>query len=84
MARKSTKSEAGVGNIPSKQVQRSGSPNKVRLHESGYGEPASEGRTKWRGVEGGRDAVGEKEPGKSRGPEGGIPADPGGIEKNRR
>jgi len=67
---KKSRGEAGVGDIPSGQVQRRGNPSKGRLHEGGYGEPGKVGMTKWRGPAGGRDAKppAEKEPGKSRGP----------------
>ena len=83
---KKSRGEAEVGNVPSRQVQRVGNPNKVRVHETPYGEPGKVGVTKWKGPAGGRDAgpPAEKEPGKSRGPGVGIPADPRGIEKNRR
>jgi hypothetical protein len=68
MARNSG-SEAGVEDPSSQKAERAGNPDKPRLHEGGAGEPASEGRTKWRGPYGGRDDPGsEKEPGKSRGP----------------
>lgn len=86
MAKKSTKSEASVGNIPTRQVQKAGNPGKGRLHEGSYGEPARSGVTKWRGPAGGRDAEppGEKEPGKSRGPGAVEPLNPGGKARDRR
>ena len=56
---------------PSGQAgQRRGSAGKAGYHEGEAGQPAREGKTKWQGPSGGRDAVGEKEPGKSRGPVG--------------
>lgn len=86
MARKSTKSEAVVGNIASRQAQKAGNPGKVRLHEGSYGEPGKSVVTKWRGSAGGRDPEPptEKEPGKSRGPSAGVPVNPDVVARNRR
>jgi hypothetical protein len=87
MARRTTKADAPIGNIPAQQAQRSGTPGKPGHHEGPAGEAARMVESKWQGASGGRDPLppAEKEPGKSRGPEaGGMPADPSGIDLNKR
>jgi hypothetical protein len=70
MGKKSSSKAEVVDPSGSVRGQRAGSVRKAAHHEGEAGQPASEGATKWRGAAGGRDPVGEKEPGKSRGPGG--------------
>jgi hypothetical protein len=67
MAKGETEDSNEVADPSGQAGQRSGRPGKPGKHEGAFGEPASSGKTKWQGPSGGRDAVGEKEPGKSRG-----------------
>ena len=66
MPRKS-RGGANIGNIPVREVQRIGNIRKLPLMDgvAGSGKDRDLGNRKWNKE--GRDSVGEKEPGKSRG-----------------